>query len=276
MADPVPHAIQTGRATPGALNTVAGVVLAASGVLLFALELRVAGYVVLAIAIAIGFVADRLLGRDLVLIAVGMLIMSLVPITTDISPGHMVVMGAAMVAAILLPYLGSRFLFKDHAIRFPLRTGQRWTRLEKGWLVLVVVLGYLILPVYMIRSGIYVNWPAATQPDEIARLFAGVNGLGVWDELFFVCTVFALLRRHVPDWQAIIMQAVLFTSFLYELGFRGPGPLLIFPFALLQGYTFKLTRSLTYIVCVHLLFDFVLFLVLVHAHNRGWLPFFIY
>jgi hypothetical protein len=29
-------------------------------------------------------------------------------------------------------------------------------------------------------------------------------------------------------------------------------------------------------VCVHLLFDFVLFLVLVHAHNRDWLTFFLY
>ena len=64
---------------------------------------------------------------------------------------------------------------------------------------------------------------------------------------------------------------MLFTSFLWELGFHAWGPLFIYPFALVQGWIFKLTRSLTYIVCVHLLF-----LVLVHAHNPGWLPFFIY
>jgi hypothetical protein len=54
------------------------------------------------------------------------------------------------------------------------------------------------------------------------------------------------------------------------------GPLLTFPFAMLQGYTFKLTKSLTYVVSVHLIFDLVLFLALVHAHNRDWLPVFLY
>jgi hypothetical protein len=49
-----------------------------------------------------------------------------------------------------------------------------------------------------------------------------------------------------------------------------------FPFALLQGYTFKVTKSLTYVVCVHLLFDLVVFLVIVHAHTREWLPIFVY
>ena len=255
---------------------LSGVLLAASGVLLFALELRVAGYAVLAFALITGFLVSRSLGKDLVLIAVGLVVMSLVPITPDISIEHMVLMGSAMIAAIALPYLGSRYVYRDRAIRFPIRTGQKWTRLEKWWLALVVVLGYLILPVYMIRTGVFENWPAANDASSIGRLFLGVNALGIWDELFFVCTVFALLRRHFPDWQAIILQAVLFTSFLYELGFRSWGPVLIFPFALIQAYTFKLTRSLTYIVCVHLLFDFVLFLVLLHAHNRDLVPIFVY
>lgn len=250
--------------------------LSASGLLLFALELRLAGYVVLAATIAAAFLADRALGKDVVLIGTGLIVMSVIPVTTDISIDHMLVMGAAMVVAIALPYIGSRWVYRDHAIRFPIRTGQRWTRLEKGWLVAVVGLGYLVLPFYLIRSGIFVNWPAASDASSVGRLFLGVNALGVWDELFFVCTVFALLRRHFADWLAIMVQAVLFTSFLYELGFRSWGPLLIFPFALIQGYTFKLTRSLTYIVCVHLLFDFVLFLVLLHAHNREWVDIFLY
>ncbi|MCU1638933.1 MAG: protease family protein [Microbacteriaceae bacterium] len=258
------------------IRSLAGVLLAASGVLLFALELRPAGYAVLAASIIAGFVATRALGKDIVLIAVGMVIMSLVPITTDISISHMIEMGAAMIGAVALPYLLSRYLYRERAIRFPIRTHQRWTKLEKFWLVLVVALGYLLLPVYMIHSGVYENWPAASDPGAVARLFLGVNALGIWDELFFICTVFTLLRRHFPDWQAIILQAVLFTSFLYELGFKSWGPLLIFPFAIVQGYTFKLTRSLTYIVCVHLLFDFVLFLVLLHAHDRSLVPIFVY
>jgi membrane protease YdiL (CAAX protease family) len=140
----------------------------------------------------------------------------------------------------------------------------------------VVVIGYLLLPTYMINTGVYQNWPAASDPQMIARLFVGTNTLGIWDELFFVCTAFTLLRRHLPDWQANLLQAVLFTSFLYELGFHSWGPFLIYLFALVQGYTFKLTKSLSYIVCVHLLFDFILFLVLLHAHNREWVDIFLY
>ncbi len=63
----------------------------------------------------------------------------------------------------------------------------------------------------------------------------------------------------------------MFVSFLWELGYRAWGPLLTIPFALLQGYIFMRTRSLAYVVTVHLLFDAVVFLVLVHAHNPGLL-----
>ena len=96
-----------------------------------------------------------------------------------------------------------------------------------------------------------------------------MNAVGTWDELFFICTVFALLRRHFPTWQANLLQTIVFVSFLWELGYQSWGPLLTIPFALLQGYTFKLTKSLTYVLVVHLLFDAIVFAVIVYAHN-GW------
>ena len=161
-------------------------------------------------------------------------------------------------------------------MRFPIRTGQKWSPLEKWYLVIVVALGYLILPLYFIGTGAYMNWPAIRAPDELARLFVGVNAVGIWDELFFICVCFALLRKHFAFWTANLLQAVIFVSFLWELGYQGWGPVMTFPFALLQGYTFSRTKSLTYVVCVHLLFDLVVFLVLVHAHNPEWLPIFLY
>ena len=81
-------------------------------------------------------------------------------------------------------------------------------------------------------------------PDLIARLFVGVGGVGIWDELFFICTVFALLRRHFRFWQANVLQTIVFVSFLWELGYQAWGPLLTIPFALLQGFIFMKTRSL--------------------------------
>ena len=257
-------------------NLVPGVLLALSGVLLFGIHWRPGGYVVLAAALLVAATLDRLLAKDMVLMAFGLVAISLVPINTDISWDHMLLMGAALTVAVLVPYTVSRFGYRDHAVRFPILAGHKWTTLEKWYLVAVPVLGWMILPVYMISSGVYLNWPAASDLSAVSRLFVGTNALGIWDELFFICTCFALLRRHFVDWQANLIQAVLFTSFLWELGFHAWGPLLIYPFALAQGWIFKLTRSLTYIVCVHLLFDFVLFLVLVHAHNRGWLQFFLY
>ncbi|MEO5779822.1 CPBP family intramembrane glutamic endopeptidase [Arthrobacter oryzae] len=252
------------------------VLVACSGYVLFVLELRVIGFGLLVVSLlAARFISAALL-RDLSLIAVGLAAMSLVPITTDISTGHMLVMGAAMAVAVGVPYGVSRFVFKDHAVRFPVLTGQPWTRAEKWYLPAVVIMGWALLPVYMISSGVYRNWPAVSDPDGIIRLFLGTNVLGIWDELFFICTVFALLRRHLPTVQANVLQAVLFTSFLWELGFRAWAPLFIFPFALVQAFIFTRTKSLSYIVCIHLLFDFVLFLVLIHAHNRDWINVFIY
>ena len=40
----------------------------------------------------------------------------------------------------------------------------------------------------------------------------------------------------------------------------------------MQGYLFARTRSLPYVLCTHLVFDCVLWLILVYAHNPGWLP----
>ena len=143
------------------------------------------------------------------------------------------------------------------------------------YLGVVVLLGYLILPFYFIGSGAYLNWPAIHTGDEIARLFVGVNAVGIWDELFFICIVFALLRRHFPLWMANVLQAIVFVCFLWELGYREWGPLLTIPFALVQGWIFSWSKSLAYVVTVHLLFDAVVFVVLVHAHHPHLFDFFL-
>ncbi|WP_149084990.1 MULTISPECIES: CPBP family intramembrane glutamic endopeptidase [Microbacterium] len=215
------------------------------------------------------------LTRDLALIAIGMLIVSAIPLAAELDNLAMLRFTIALGGAVLVPYVLSRFVFRDHAIRFPWRTGQRWGALQWGWLAAVLVLGWLILPFYFISSGVYQNWPVVDTPDLIVRLFVGVGAVGIWDELFFICTVFALLRRHFPDALANVLQAVVFVSFLWELGYREWGPLLTIPFALLQGFIFLRTHSLAYVVTVHLLFDAVVFAVLVHAHNPGLLPIFL-
>lgn len=248
------------------LHLLSALLVVCSATVLFAFENNL-GYLPLAAGIALGFATDRSLGRDLLLIGIGMGIISLHSMKADISWGNIFVMGTVLSLAVAVPYAISRWGYKDHAVRFPLRRGTPWSRLEKLWLGLVLVLGWLILPFYFITSGVYLNWPVVDTPDLIARLFVGVGAVGIWDELFFICTCFVLLRRHFADWQANILQAIIFVSFLWELGYQAWGPALTIPFALLQGYIFLKTRSLAYVVAVHLLFDAVVFAVIVYAHN---------
>lgn len=207
--------------------------------------------------------------RDLSLIAIGLGIVSLIPLHAELDNLAFLRFTLALGGAVVAPYVISRFVYRDRATGFPWRGGQRWSAFQWAWLVGVLALGWLILPFYFITSGVYANWPVVDTPELIARLFVGVGAVGIWDELFFICTVFALLRRHFPVWQANILQAIVFVSFLWELGYQAWGPLLTIPFALLQGYIFMRTRSLGYVVSVHLLFDAVVFAVLVHAHNPG-------
>lgn len=260
---------------------IPAVLLSTSALFLYPLRMQLIGYPIVALALVLAYLFDRRglttgLGRDLLLIAVGMVIVSLISVRADISWGNFFLVGFVLAAAVATPYLLSRFYFKDRVIRFPWRGGKKWSKWQWSYFALILALGWLILPFYFITSGVYLNWPeSVSSPDEIARFFVGVNAVGTWDELFFICTVFVLFRRHFPMWQANLLQMVVFVSFLWELGYQSWGPLLTIPFALLQGFTFTITRSLTYVLIVHLLFDLVVFLVIVHARTPSMFPFFL-
>jgi membrane protease YdiL (CAAX protease family) len=273
---------RTGTATDERSGTpaqlLAGGLVCGAAVVLFGLEEQPVGWALLVAGLVVAWFAseagDRSLVRHLGLVATSLFLISLIPLKADLSNAAIARFAVVLSLAVLVPLLVSRYAWGEDIIRFPVRTG-RWTRFEWTYLVVVVALGYLVLPVYFISSGAYLNWPAISTPSEIARLFVGVNAVGLWDELFFICTVFALLRRHFSFWQANVLQATVFVSFLYELGYQSWGPLLTIPFALLQGYIFQRTKSFLYVLAVHLSFDVIIFGVLVHAHNPGWLDVFV-
>lgn len=257
----------------------AAVLVCGSAILLFAVHLRPLGYVPLVAGVVLALLVDRALGRDLGLVAAGMGIVSAISLQADLSDAGMARFTVALSLAVLVPWALSKYVFRDDdgagAVRFPVATGRRWSRGQWLYLVVVVVVGYLILPPYFLGSGAYLNWPSLEGDTDIARLFVGVNAVGIWDELFFICTVFALLRRHFPLQAANVLQAIVFVSFLWELGYREWGPALTIPFALVQGWIFARYKSLSYVVAVHLLFDAVVFAVLVHGHHPELLDVFI-
>ncbi len=250
--------------------------IALSAFALFALQLPLLGYPLLVGGLVWALLLDRALAQDLLLIGVGIAIVSTTSVEADVSWPSFIRIGIVLGAAVAVPFLIDRFVYRRRAVRFPWRSREKKTRLEMLYLLAVPALGWAILPFYFIRSGAYENWPNIENASELARFFVGVNAVGTWDELFFICTCFALLRRHFPVWQANLLQATIFVSFLWELGYRSWGPLLTIPFALLQGFLFSRTRSLGYVLIVHLLFDAIVFLAIVHAHHRDWIPIFVY
>ena len=251
----------TSRAGLAAMLVTSG-----SAVPLIALQQPVIGLGVLAVGLGLAFWADRVLARTLAVVAVGLVILSITSLEADLSDLGMLRFTVVLGGAVVLPTLLARRLVGPEAIRFPVRA-RRWTRLQWWYLAAVVAIAYLLLPFYFLGSGAYRNWPAVSTTNEIGRLFVGVNAVGIWDELFFICIVFSLYRRHVGLWTANLLQSIVFVSFLWELGYRSWGPVLTIPFALVQGWIFATTASLGYVVTVHLLFDAMVFLVLVHAHN---------
>ena len=257
----------------------AAVLVCGSAIVLFAVHVRPLGYVPLVAGVVLGLLVDRALGKHLALIAAGMAIVSAIPLAADLSDAGMMRFTVALSLAVLVPWALSRFVLADDdgagAVRFPVATGRRWTRGQWIYLAAVVVIGYLVLPPYFLGSGAYRNWPSLEGDTDIARLFVGVNAVGLWDELFFICVVFALLCRHFPVQAANVLQAMVFVSFLWELGYREWGPLLTIPFALVQGWIFARYKSLSYVVAVHLLFDAVVFAVLVHGHHPELLDIFV-
>lgn len=259
---------------------LAAVLLALSAFVLFGLgtsfpQLRAFGYVPMVSSVVVAWIADRNFARDLSVIAGALALISSISVAADISWTNIARMGVVLSAVVIGPWLITRYGFKDRTIVFPLRRGQKWSRLEWAWLAFVIVVAWLVLPQYFMRTGVYLNWPPVNEWDEIVRLFFGVNAVGIWDELFFICTVFALLRKHFAFWTANVFTTIIFVSFLWELGYRSIGPVLTIPFALVQAYIFTRTKSLPYTVTVHLLFDALVFLTIVYAHHPEALPIFI-
>lgn len=248
-------------------GTIAAVLVCGAAILLFAVHARPWGYIPLLLGVALAWMLDRALARDLTLIALGQALISTISLKADLSNAGMARFAIALTLAVAVPVFLARVLYRDREVKFRWRGGWPWSRAQWAYIGVVLIAAYLILPYYFISSGVYRNWPEITGGGEITRLFIGVNAVGIWDELFFVATVFVLLRRHFPVWAANLLQATVFVSFLWELGYREWGPVLTIPFALIQGWLYSRAKTLPYVITVHLLFDAAVFMVLVHAHH---------
>lgn len=246
-----------------------------TAITILALQQQVMGYLLVLVGLVALLQAPSVFRRHIALIYAALAILGSVEIGTTTKFPLGPIMGVALFLSVAGPYLYLRFRYNDHTIKFPLRSKTKWTRRDITYIFVIIFAAYLILPP-MLRSGdSYLNWVIDPGLWGWIESYVGLNMVGFWDELFFVSTVFALLKRHFPLWAANLGQATLFTSFLYVLGFQGWAPLVIFPFALSQGYMFNKTHSLTYVLAIHLTIDLILHLTLIELNHPTWINFII-
>jgi CAAX prenyl protease-like protein len=257
------------------LKALSLIFLLITAVVLIPLQMEILGWTLWALTIVLLLCCEKEYRRDLILVVLSLGIVGITQINTNISYSHIFQMSALLIVAVAIPFLITRKLYKEKTIRFPFHHGRNWYKSEIFYIFLTAIIAYLLLPFYLQNTGAYHNWTVKSGFGNLFTLFMGTNALGIWDELFFISTVLAIFKKHFSFGTANAAQAVLFTSFLFELGFRGWIPLVLYPFALTQGYIFKKTDSLLYVITIHLTLDWVLFLALIHAYYPSWLPIFL-
>ncbi len=220
--------------------------------------------------------ADRNWWRTAVILAYVVVTLFATRIDGDTSNAHVLELAAKLgLGLLLVPTVLARWWLREP---LPYRwSNGRWTPRMVMWLVAAVgmAFGGLWLYFHVLTPTLHRSWPLPpigdpSRTEEMGRLFWGCNLVGAWDELCFINVVFVLLHRRIGFREANAAQAVFFTSFLHEMAFVGWGPVIIGVFALIQGFTYKRTHSLLYILVLHLMFDSILFFMIANRWYPGW------
>lgn len=257
-------------AAAGRATALAG--LCVGVVLWVALERWVPGGVALALgALGTWSSGDPAFRRRMGVLLGAVAWLGLAPINTSTADRNFVELGFFFLAAVAVPSL---ILARTDpgVLRYRLRP-RRISLLELAYVALAVPLAWAGLRLYFaLGPDVAFNWslPSVPQDEPLLRLFVGINLVGVWDELFFVNVSFAILRSLFPMRVANPAQAVIYTAVLWDMAFRGVGPVFVYAFALTQGAMFERTENLLYVLAVHLIVDYFLFQEIVTAYYPGF------
>jgi membrane protease YdiL (CAAX protease family) len=244
-------------------------------IVLVAFQEKTAGFGLLAVGLATLPLCSREFRKNFLLVYFCLLVLGLTPIGTSTDLPHALYMGIGLGLVVLVPLLVTKKIYKTNLITYPNLTQKAWRKSWTFYLLFAAFVGYLLLPLMLRSDSSYLNWQLQPGLWDLTVAYVGLNFVGIWDELFFILTILAILRNHFPFYIANLAQAVLFTSFLYTLGFGGWCFVVIFVFALAQGLVFRQTKSLVYILAIHLTIDLVLHLALVYLHFPDKFPYFI-
>jgi len=198
-------------------------------------------------------------------------ILTVAPINTDTSNAHFVALAIPFFLVIAGPALFLKYT-DPGVIRFRMLP-RRFRFLDLFYVLVSIPLSWLAFHLYFGAWSPEVpsHWQLPPLPDREAtvRLFVGINCVGIWDELFFVNTVYAVLRSLFAYPLANAAQAVIYTTVLYHMAFTGAGPFIVYIFALTQGAMFEESETLLYVLVVHLIVDAFLFASILAHHYPG-------
>jgi hypothetical protein len=196
-------------------------------------------------------------------LASALLILILAPISTILHWSNVTWLALCFGAVLVIPAV---MLRATGVITF-----QFWPKyldfVDVGYTLLSVPLAWAAFELYFKRLSPEVpfNWVLSAEPNntELFKLFMGINLVGIWDELFFVNTSFAILRSLFPFRIANVAQAIIYMIVLYDMAFTGWGPVFVYTLALTQGFMFERSKVLLWVLVVHLIVDYFLFQAIV-------------
>lgn len=229
-----------------------------------------------ALALAASYVmarktADAVFLQRMTVLYVVILALGVVDINTRLTNANFLMVGSAFLFVLVYPYLAvGRRTPGLITYRF---LPKRFLARDLIYIAISIPLAWLIIKVYFsLNPWMPTQWtlPPEKDMEQVWRLFAGINMVGIWDELFFVNTVFGILRTLFPYRWANAGQSVVYASVLYDMAFTGWGVLIVPAFAWTQGAMFRSSEGLLSVLIVHLIVDFFLFAAIVQHYYPGF------
>jgi hypothetical protein len=196
-------------------------------------------------------------------LSVALLILVIAPISTSLQPWNIFWLALCFAAVLIVPAV---MLRKTGIITFHF-----WPKhldwVDVFYTVLSVPLAWGAFELYfkVLSPKVPFNWVLGSEANntELFTLFMGINAVGIWDELFFVNTSFAILRSLFPFRTANLAQSVIYMIVLYDMAFTGWGPVFVYALAITQGFMFERSKVLLWVLIVHLIVDYFLFQAIV-------------
>lgn len=274
MVNTRPMETHTGAPSQGryVLRLMSLILFCTSVVLLVPLKFHIAGLIFWLAGIAtVIMVRDPAFRRRMGLLYVLASVLAVAPINTDRSNMHFLALGIPFAFVAFVPTMA--LSQTDPGVIDWRLLPRKFSWRDIIYTVISLPLAWGIINWYFFHANpeLPTHWPMPAEYSSEAfwRLFIGINCVGIWDEIFFINTVFAIVRSLFPFRIANAAQAVVYTSVLYAMAFTGVGPVVVYVFALTQGFMYERSRCLLYVLIVHIIVDAVLVAAIMKYHYPG-------